>query len=80
MGLLRLGAGWWWMLGWWRMVVGGRMGDGWGMVWGEGGESSLWWGGSDGEVWGTGEMVWGLTLAIPLRLGLLAEVRGVVVW
>jgi len=64
------------------MVVGGRMGEGWGMVCGEGGESSLWWWGREGEAWGTGEMVWGLTLAIPFRLGLLAEVRGVawVVW
>lgn len=52
------------------MVVGGRMGEGWAIDCGEGGESSLWWWDKDGEGCGTGEIVWGDTEAMPLRLGL----------
>ena len=64
-----------WGREWWRMVVGGRMGEGWGRDCGEGGDRSRWWEGREGE-W-CGEMVWGLMLAIPLREGVLVEVRGV---
>ena len=61
---------WWGKLGWWRMVVGGRMGEGCAIDCGEGGDSSLGWWDKGGDGCGTGEIVWGDTEAMPLRLGL----------